>query len=184
LLLGSIITSVLVPKFQRQHEARNQQLSLMQECFSQFLLYSNSIWQEYYTVLPLTQEVGIDKKIYLEYINKIAEIKLKRYDSFAKVEALSIVFRKSKDGELSDVEKELKQYAVSLNIASAAIDKWLTALYCTPTDQEVSPCESFNPKFDPFMNYLQIQDLVLEIGNENSDQVSSIIVGKIHKLIK
>ncbi len=184
LLLGSIITSGLVPIFQRQHEARNQQLALMNECFSQFLLYSNSIWQEYYTILPLTQEIGIDKKTYLEYINKIAEIKLKRYDSFAKVEALSIVFRNSKDGELSDVDNELKQYAVSLNIASAAIDKWLTALYCTPTDQEVSPCESFNPKFDPFINYLKIQDLVLEIGNENSDEVSSIIVRKIQDLYK
>jgi len=184
LLLGAIITSGLVPRFQRQHEARNQQLALMKECLSEFLIYSNSIWQEYYTILPLTQEIEIDKIIYLEYVNKIAQIKLKRYDSFAKVEALSIVFRPSKGDELSGIEKELKEYAVSLNIASAAIDKWLTALYCTPTDREESPCASFNPKFDPFIEYLKIQELVLEIGNDNSDEVSSIIVSEIQDVIK
>lgn len=184
LLLGSLITSGLVPRFQRQYEARTQQIELMQECLTQFLLYSNSIWQEYYTVLPLTQEVEINKETYLEYVNKIAQIKLKRYNSFAKVEALSIVFRDAKNADPSDVENALKSYAISLNIASAAIDKWLTALYCTPTERENSPCASFDPSFDAFVEYLKIQELVIEIGNEDSDEVAAKIVINIKKVNK
>ena len=92
LIIGAIITSGLVPYFQRQYENRKQQYGLMQECFSQFLLYSNSIWQEYYAILPLTQEVEIDKDEYLRYVKEIAQIKLKRYEAYAKVQALSIVF--------------------------------------------------------------------------------------------
>jgi len=36
LLLGSLITSFLVPIFQRKYETRKQQAALMQECLSQF----------------------------------------------------------------------------------------------------------------------------------------------------
>ena len=56
LLLGTLITSWIVPRFQRQYEVRKQKSNLMQECLSQFQLYSNSIWQEYYAILPLTLE--------------------------------------------------------------------------------------------------------------------------------
>jgi hypothetical protein len=64
LLVGSLITSVLVPSFQRRYENRRQQVALMQNCLEQFLLYSNSIWQEYYSILPLTQRIEIDEATY------------------------------------------------------------------------------------------------------------------------
>lgn len=181
LIIGSLITTWLVPRFQRQYEARTQQVNLMQECLSQFLLYSNSIWQEYYTILPLTQEAEINKDEYLKYLNGIAEIKLKRYNSFAKVEALSIVFREDADNKPSPEEEALKNYAIRLNTASDAIDKWLTALYCTPTEREYSPCASFDPTFDAFSEYKKIQDLVLRIGNEDSDEVAAQLVRRISK---
>jgi hypothetical protein len=83
LLIGSVITSFLVPRFQHDYEQRRQRIATMQECFSQFLLYGNSIWQEYYAILPLSQQREIDRTEYLQYIGKIADIKLKRYDAFA-----------------------------------------------------------------------------------------------------
>jgi len=176
LLLGSLITSGLVPRFQRQYEYRVKRTELMQESLAQFLVYSNSIWQEYYSILPLTQEIEIDKKTYIQYINQIAQIKLSRYNSYAKLEALAIVFRNEKNGQPSDVEKALKSYAIDLNKASASIDQWLTALYCTPTLRERSPCKAFDPSFDAFSEFQKIKKLVITIGNENSDEVASRIV--------
>ena len=90
LLLGSIITSALVPHFQREYERRARQSALMQECLSQFLVYSNSIWQEYYTILPVTLETEINKEEYVRLMNDISQIKLKRYDAYAKVQALAM----------------------------------------------------------------------------------------------
>ncbi|MCK5347617.1 MAG: hypothetical protein KAR20_29615, partial [Candidatus Heimdallarchaeota archaeon] len=158
-----------------------QQVTLMQECLSQFLLYSNSIWKEYYTILPLTQEVEINKDEYLKYLNKISEIKLKRYNSFAKVEALSIVFREDACNKPSFEEEAIRNYAKRLNTASAAINKWLTALNCTPTEREYSPCASFDPTFDAFSEYKKIQDLVIKIGNEEGDEVAAQVVKRISK---
>jgi len=179
LIIGAIITSGLVPYFQRKYENRRQQYGLMQECFSQFLLYSNSIWQEYYAILPLTQEVEINKDEYLRYVKEISQIKLRRYEAYAKVQALSIVFRKDMDDKSNPVESALKNYAVNLNTASAAIDKWLTGLYCTPTKRERSPCASFDPAFDAFAEYENIKKLVIEIGNRESDNVGAIIVAEM-----
>ena len=97
---------------------------------------------------------------------------------------MSIVFRDAKSDGSSDVENSLEEYAISLNNASTAIGKWLTALYCTPTEREKSPCASFDPSFDAFVEYLKIRDLVVEMGNENSDEVAAKIVINIQKATK
>jgi hypothetical protein len=175
LLVGSLITSVLVPYFQRRYENRRQQVALMQECLTQFLLYSNSMWQEYYSVLPLTQRVEIDEKTYLEYLDKMAQIKLKRYDAYARVLALSVVFQDP------SVDQAIKNYAVSLNEASAAIDKWLTALYCTPTTRDESPCADFDPSFDAYDEHLKIKSMVVEVGNNVTDNVAAMLVKHINQ---
>lgn len=178
LLIGSLITSWLVPHFQRQYEGRKQQAVLMQECLAQFLLYSNSIWQEYYAILPLTQKTEIEQNEYLQYTKEITQIKLKRYDAFAKVQSLAIVFRETSSSTAS-VEASLKNYAIRLNNASAAIDKWLTNLYCTPTKRIASPCASFDPTFDLFNEYTKIKNLVVEIGNQDSESVATLMVKRI-----
>lgn len=178
LLIGSLITSWLVPHFQRQYEGRKQQAVLMQECLAQFLLYSNSIWQEYYAILPLTQKTEIEQNEYLQYTKEITQIKLKRYDAFAKVQSLAIVFRETSSSTAS-VEASLKNYAIRLNNASAAIDKWLTNLYCTPTKRIASPCASFDPTFDSFNEYTKIKNLVVEIGNQDSESVATLMVKRI-----
>jgi hypothetical protein len=182
LLVGSLITSILVPNFQRRYEARKQEAALMQDCLAQFLLYSNTLWQEYYTVLPLTQRVEIDEATYLQYVGKVAEIKLKRYDAYAKVQALSVVFRGSNDTpNAPSIDTALRNYAVSLNVASASIDKWLTGLYCTPTDRPRSPCASFDPAFDAYDEHLKIKQFVVDVGNDGTDAVSAMIVQRINR---
>jgi hypothetical protein len=184
LLVGALITSFLVPHFQRNYDNRKQQLNLMQDCLGQFLLYSNSIWQEYYSILPLTQEPEIDKDQYIKYVNEIAQIKLKRYDAFAKVQALSVVFRHNINDKNTPVDTALKNYAKELNTASAAIDKWLRQLYCTPINREESPCNTFDPTFDAFTEYEGIKKLVIKIGNEDSDNVAELMVQNINDLNK
>jgi histidinol phosphatase-like enzyme len=154
----------------------------MQNCLEQFLLYSNSIWQEYYSILPLTQRIEIDEATYLEYVNKIAQIKLKRYDAYAKVLALSVVFQNQTGTKgKSSIDAALESYAVSLNSASASIDKWLTSLYCTPTNREESPCASFDPTFDAFDEYTNIKSLVVDIGNNGTNDVAAMIVTRINQ---
>lgn len=186
LLVGSLITSVLVPDFQRRYESRKQQVALMQDCLAQFLLYSNSLWQEYYSVLSLTQKVEIDEATYLQYVSKIAEIKLKRYDAYAKVLALSVVFQdkdrnKGVAKATPSVDTALKSYAVGLNNASALIDKWLTGLYCTPTNRDHSPCAHFDPTFDAFDEHAKIKRYVVDIGNKGTDDVAAMIVRRINQ---
>lgn len=182
LIVGSLITALLVPDFQRRYDNRKQQLSLMQDCLAQFLMYSNSLWQEYYAVLPLTQRIEIDEATYLQYVNKIAEIKLKRYDAYAKVRALSVVLEDKAEATASpSIDTALKNYAVNLNTASASIDKWLTGLYCTPTNREHSPCSQFDPTFDAFDEHGKIKDYVVDIGNKGTDDVAAMIVRRINQ---
>ncbi|MBI3369949.1 MAG: hypothetical protein HY021_16285 [Burkholderiales bacterium] len=182
LLVGSLITSVLVPYFQRNYDSRTKQTALMQDCLAQFLLYSNSLWQEYYAVLPLTQKVEIDEAVYLQYLDKIAEIKLKRYDAYAKVQALQVVFQdKAAAGATTPMGQALRQYAIDLNTVSSAIDHWLTGLYCTPTDRMRSPCARFDPAFDAYGEHEQIKALVVAIGNKGTDDVAAAIVQRINE---
>ena len=176
LLFGSLITSFIVPGFQRGYERRVQRSTLMQDCLTQFLLYSNSTWQEYYSILPLTLQPEISKDEYLQHINEISSIKLKRFDAYARVQALALVFREPKAKERSPVETALNDYAKSVNAVSEAIDTWLRNLYCTPTKREKSPCATFDPAFDAYDQYLKIHQLVLHVGNDNAQQVAELIV--------
>ena len=179
LLVGSVITSYLVPQFQRAYESRARQATLKQDCLTQFLLYSNSIWQEYYAILPLTLQTDLHKDEYLRYMNEISQIKLKRYDAFSRVQALALVFREGGPSVTSPVENALTEYAVRVNQVSAAIDRWLGDLYCTPTKREKSPCAKFDPTFDAYDAYLGIQRLVVDLGNQGTQQVAELMVESI-----
>ncbi len=179
LVIGSLITSVLVPQFQREYESRANRSKLMQESLAEFLLYSNSIWQEYYAILPLTLEPEIDKNQYVRSMNEISQIKLKRYDAYAKTQALALVFRDEGSKDKSPVEKALNEYAVNVNAVSEAIDTWLSDLYCTPTKRPTSPCARFDPDFDAYERYTQLKELVIKIGNERAQEVSELMVEQI-----
>ena len=182
LLVGSILSTFLVPRFQQYYEGQRQQAALMQECLTQFLQYGNSIWTEYYAILPLTQAKEIDREEYLKYVNLIAQVKLKRYEAYARVRALALVFREARSnapGDAAKVDATLEAYAVRLNLASAAIDEWLRNLYCTPFERKKTPCDTFDRDFDAFAEYEKIKNLVLEIGNQDVDDVARLMVRRI-----
>lgn len=181
LLLGSLITSVLVPKFQREYESRARQAAAMQECLSQFLVYSNSVQQEYYRILPVVQESEIDKEQYINVLNDISVIKLKRYDAYAKILALAIVFRGQNSSEKSIVEKELVNYAIGVNENSHNIDGWLREMYCTPTQRLISPCVNFNPTFNSYEGYIRIKDDSEKLGNVRLEHVAELMARQIKK---
>lgn len=179
LVIGSAITSFLVPQFQRAYEARTRAAALRQEAFAQFLLYSNSMVQEYYAILPLTLEPEIGKDAYVKAMNQISEIKLRRYDAYAKVQALAVVFRGGDLRAPSVVEAALEDYAVRVNQASEAIDDWLRGLYCTPVKREASPCARFDPLFDAYQAFLAVKATVLDVVNQRSEAVAATMVANI-----
>jgi hypothetical protein len=179
LVVGSLITSVLVPRFQREYESRANRSALMQECLTQFLLYSNSIWQEYYAILPLTLEPEIDKNQYVRSMNEISQIKLKRYDAYAKTQALALVFRDEASKKPSPAEEALNEYAIHMNAVSEEIDTWLSDLYCTPTKRLTSPCATFDPSFEAYERYTRLKDLVIDIGNKGAQKVAGLMVERI-----
>lgn len=181
LLIGSIITSVLVPRFQRAYDSRKQQAALMQESLTQFLLYSNSMMQEYYAILPLTQQSDLTREEYVAQLKEIAQLKLKRYDAYAKLQALATIFRHDQPPGEPVIQDQIANFAVKLNTASAKIDRWLTNLYCTPTQRTVSPCASFDPRFDPHAEYEAIKQVVVEVANRDSENVAGLIVQRLSR---
>ncbi len=181
LLIGSLITSILVPRIQRDYENRRQQAALMQESLAQFLLYSNSMMQEYYAILPLTQQSDLSREEYLSQLKEMTQLKLRRYDAYAKLQALAIVFRYDQRPDDAVIQDQIASFAVKLNAASAKIDRWLTNLYCTPTKRPASPCASFDPRFDPHDEFEAIKLGVVQIANRDSEDIASLIVARISR---
>ena len=178
LLVGALITSYLVPRFQRQYEENKQDVSLMRECLSQFLLYGNSIWSEYYLIFPLCQNSDIEKDAYKKCIGEISKIKLQRYDAFSKLEAIAVVFRqKAAKDEASEVENLLESYAGQVNGISRKISTWLKHLYCaTPKRCDV---ESVDPDFDPYESFLKIEPRLQKLRNDEKE-ISQLMVKRIN----
>jgi hypothetical protein len=177
LLVGSLITSFLVPRFQKQYETKKQKTALMQECLAQFLLYGNSIWQEYYAIFPLAHNTEIDKETYNKYIGEIGQIKLRRYDAYAKVQALAIAFRDDSHAT-STVETALRAYAIHINRISTAIDAWLRNLYCAPDKCVTYNSVPVDSEFQAYDAFLKLEPLLQEVQNDER-KVSEIMVTQI-----
>lgn len=182
LLIGSVLTSVIVPEYQKRVERRTQRIAQMKECLGQFLLYTNTLWQEHYAVLPLTQAREIDRETYLANVAKVAEIKLKRYDAYERIQALSVVFQ-NQDGKPDlSISQAIEQYQIEVNNASSSIDKWLTNLYCTPFDRNASPCERFDLHFDPYLEHQRIKEVVVKVGNTTKNLLAKQLVEAINQI--
>ena len=82
---------------------------------------------------------------------------------------------------MESLDEKLRRYAVDLNAASAANDKWLTALYCTPFSRKASPCANFDPSFDAYAEHLKIKQLVSKVGNAGTESLASEIASRINK---
>jgi hypothetical protein len=79
LIAGSIITSCLVPHFQKETEKRTERALAIQDCFTQFLQYSLSRYEEMMAVSSLGRTSAIEGAEYDSYMQKLSEIRLKRY---------------------------------------------------------------------------------------------------------
>lgn len=174
LLAGTLLTSFLVPIYQRQYDQNKKRVELMQDCLSEFLAYSNSIWQEYYSLFPIADESGIDHDQYNLYLNKISEIKLRRYDAFARLQGTAIVFRAWPQNE-SNVENALQKYAVEINGMSEKFDTWLRKLYCY---RARCPDEAIPPDYSPSDDFSELQH-AMEETEERTKNVSTLMVQQI-----
>jgi hypothetical protein len=133
LIIGTALTSVLIPAYQKAAEQQRQaERQIMRDCLAEFLQYEVSIWSEYYAVFPLVHESEIDREEYDAYTAKISEIKLDRYRAYGKVKATAIAFRDD-SSESSVIENEIHSFAVLLNQTSEKIDRWIGDLYCART---------------------------------------------------
>lgn len=180
LIFGSLITYLLVPRFQRQYESRLARTQLVKDCLSQFLMYANTSWKEYYAVVPLMLDSGLTKEQYIQALQDTMKIKLARYDAFARLEALCVAFRTPGNTEQSTIEKALQQYAVRLNTISNAIDSWLRNMYCLKASCIDTTRGSIDVGFEPYGSFLKVQDLLDDsLGREQT--VAELFVGEMRR---
>ncbi len=172
LIIGTVITSILVPIFQNHQRAAAQNLNLKKETFAQFLLYTNSIWKEYYLMFPLVHESKINKDKYNHYLNEISKVKLERYNAYSKIRGVAISFRDGNSTIISKVEKDIREYAIDLNQTSEMIDEWLRYLYC----REANCVNTVVP--DDFTSYGRFMDLSarMQDNKDLGDKVSETLV--------
>jgi hypothetical protein len=149
-----------------------QNLNLKKETFAQFLLYTNSIWKEYYLMFPLVHESKIDKDKYNHYLNEISKVKLERYNAYSKIRGVAISFRDGNSTKISDVEKDIENYAIDLNQTSEMIDQWLRYLYC----REVNCVNTVVPEdFTSYGTFLNLS-VRMQYNNKIGDKVSETLV--------
>lgn len=101
LLLGSGISSLLVPIIQQGAEQRKERSTHLQELFEQFNLYSNTIYEEYLAIYPLAVQERLSEEDYNNYTQKIFNLKLKRANAYAKIQTLVVIVDKNME-EIDD----------------------------------------------------------------------------------
>jgi len=163
LLLGSGLTSVLVPWIQRRHQEREARIEARKDCLTQFLLYSNSRWPEYYLIVPLVVRGEVSADEYRESLRRVTEVKVARYDAAAKIEARLLAYRTKVDVRKDDIEDAFEAYKVRVNELSGRIDAWLRNAYCYSNVCESYAAAALDPGFDPYAAFTAIQQEVIEL---------------------
>jgi hypothetical protein len=163
LLVGSGLTSVLVPWIQRRHQERQARVEARKECLAQFLLYANSRWPEYYVVLPLVVRGSMTPDDYRESLRHITVVKVARYDAAAKIEARLLAFRRKIDEKNEDVENAFAEYQKTVNGVSERIDIWLRNAYCYSNVCQGSVSDGLDPEFEPYTASRDLQQSVIEL---------------------
>ena len=170
LMVGAVITSFAVPLWQRSYDEQKQTQSLMEECRAEYLLYCNSMWEEFYQIHPLVSETSISKERYDAYFQKLTEIKLRRYNAYAKLQSVAIVFRSDGDTR-SDIEKQLEQYAIGVNQVSQGIDTWLRRLYCYTAQCDNEQIEIDYSSYDAFVRLHDDLDKTEKLARTISEEI-------------
>jgi hypothetical protein len=180
LIAGALISNWLVPRFQRQQQEREARLAARKEVLAQFLLYTNLRWQEYYLLPPLLAHPELTRAQYEQTLRDLTRIKIARYDAFAKVEAMALAFRRSPGERNAELEDALESYAVRINDFSRTIDAWLRNAYCYANECEDSAAAPVDPDFDPYRDFVKIQDDTVALIKLDSS-VATLISANITK---
>jgi hypothetical protein len=178
LVVGSIVTYFLVPHFQRQYEDRKQQVALMRDCLTEFLLYTNSIWEEYHTLIPLVEVSNLNRSEYNAYLKNLSDVRLKRYNAFARVEALTTAFRELGSQEESDVEKAVTDYAGQSQEISKEMRSWLLNVYCLYNDCASTPDAPVHKDFHPHTAFVKLGNRINDLVQEER-LVAQLMVSRI-----
>jgi 3-methyladenine DNA glycosylase AlkC len=136
LIVGSFVTSLLVPSIQKQAEKREERASHLQELFEQFNLYSNTIYEEYLAIYPLAVQERLSKEDYSNYTQKIFNLKLKSANAYAKIQTLAVIVDKKVEGADNEQtsEKTEKEQCYNENDLALAIDCYRPQLEDTSND--------------------------------------------------
>jgi len=172
LILGALITSCLVPSFQKASAARAKRAAAIQDCLNQFHQYALSPYEEMTAVAPLAETSSIDKQEYDGYMKKLGEIRLKRYSSYAKLQSIAIAFRH--DSDESDVEKQLRQYAVSVQQYSERIDDWVGELFCSNSPGGCVRHGDAHP-MEPYAAFLDIRKAIHTLDPVENNVAAKIV---------
>jgi len=178
LLFGSLITSVLVPHYQRLYEDRRQRSETRKECLRQFFLASNLIWQEYFLLAPVTQKATLSADEYSKLLGEINAVRVKRYDAFATVEALAVAYRDQ--GDDTAVEAAIHKFAVRVNQISHQIDTWIRSMRCAGDECDNISVEEAGLAGTIHQQYLAIQSALSTMQDEEQ-AVGELMV---HRLMK
>ncbi len=170
LLLGSGITSLLVPVIQQGAEQRKERSSHLQELFEQFNLYSNTIYEEYLAIYPLAVQERLSKEDHSNYTQKIFNLKLKRANAYAKIQTLVVIVDKKMeetDHEQISNKTEKEQNYNENNLASA-IDHYRLKL------------EGTSNEITQFINEFYEKSKNIQEGDSIDENFSREAVAKIY----
>ena len=175
LLLGAVLatgTGIISQKIQQDTENKNQQTKLSGELIEHFNLYSDTLDEEYMTVLNLGVKNKLTDKEYYDYLQKLMKITLQRNNEYAKIQTLAYL---TDNKQISDAEKNLySAYTNKINKTSDKIYDDLWKLYKeTYKLKENQP----NPDANYFNNLLSkdIDPLRVELRNDRP-KVQALIV--------
>ncbi len=143
LLVGALLTGLLIPKMQQEFEYRKNRIELMRNCYEQFLQYTNTIWQEFFYYLPIINEDNITKEKLTKYKKDITDIKLKRYEAYAKIQSLAIAFRENTKNvidrdDTTVIEEKIEECEGQMTEISEELDQWLNDRICFYKNKECS----------------------------------------------
>jgi hypothetical protein len=175
LLVGSALTSLLVPWIQRRQLERQARIDARRECLTQFLLYSNSRWPEYYVVIPLVVRGTMSPDEYREALKFVAAGKVARYDAAAKIEASLLAFRAKIEQPNEDVETAFHDYTIAVNDLSTGIDAWLRNAYCYSNLCEKSLSADLDPDFEPYDRFLELQSRVIALLKNDAEVANRLV---------
>ena len=129
-LMGVLFTYFVGPTLQRRYEAHTRRKQAAQECFTEFMKYATSPFEEYYATLPLANKSHIDEKEFDEYQGKVTAIHLQRFQAYARIQGLLTVLRDHPSGVVA--AHAVDDYAVLVREFADKLDDWLNQLRCQP----------------------------------------------------